>query len=199
MLCLIMVAIKIITLQEYKKKNKIDACTIYYSIFNSRFGVCLVASLSDMVCNVLFSDTESAVRDDLFSRWPKVKLIQKKQKIHGFVAKLLRSTGQKSKTVPRARVGLTCVVHGTEFQIAVWKALCAISQGSTATYGKIAEQIGNKKAVRAVGTAIGSNPIGYCIPCHRVLTSTGGIGGYRWGVLKKRAMLASEGVEKFAL
>lgn len=83
---------------------------------------------------------------------------------------------------------------GTAFQLAVWEALLAIPQGGVKTYGEIAAQIGKPRAVRAVGQAVGANPISVLVPCHRVIASNGKIGGYAWGVAVKQALLASEGV-----
>lgn len=84
------------------------------------------------------------------------------------------------------------LIKGTHFQINVWKALMAIPEGQTSNYAAIAKAAGSPKAVRAAGTACGRNPIAYLIPCHRVLTSAGGLGGYRWGADRKKVMLALE-------
>ena len=81
---------------------------------------------------------------------------------------------------------------GGPFQIKVWEALLAIPSGQVTTYGEIAERLGTDRAMRAVGTAVGRNPIGFLIPCHRVLRRDGGLGGYHWGLTVKRAMLAWE-------
>ena len=81
---------------------------------------------------------------------------------------------------------------GAPFQIKVWEALLQIPSGHVTTYGQIAQSIGNPRAVRAVGTAVGRNPIGWLIPCHRALRKSGGLGGYHWGIPVKRAMLAFE-------
>jgi AraC family transcriptional regulator of adaptative response/methylated-DNA-[protein]-cysteine methyltransferase len=84
------------------------------------------------------------------------------------------------------------LVRGTNFQVKVWRALLQIPVGSVATYEDIATAIGSPNAVRAVGTAIGRNPVAFLIPCHRVIRTTGALGGYRWGLPRKRAMLAWE-------
>lgn len=83
-------------------------------------------------------------------------------------------------------------LHGTPFQKKVWNALLAIPRGQTSTYGALAKQIGHPKAVRAVGTAVGANPVCVLVPCHRVLPSTGKVGKYRWGSEKKRTLLEQE-------
>lgn len=91
--------------------------------------------------------------------------------------------------------GLSVDVRGTPFQEAVWKALLEVPAGKTATYGEIARVIGSPRAVRAVGTAVGSNPVGIVVPCHRVLPASGGVGNYGGGVDRKAWLLAHEGVE----
>jgi AraC family transcriptional regulator of adaptative response/methylated-DNA-[protein]-cysteine methyltransferase len=85
-------------------------------------------------------------------------------------------------------------VKGTPFQIRVWRALLGIPEGSLSTYGKIAMELGMRGASRAVGSAVGANRISLLIPCHRVIRADGGLGGYRWGAERKRAMLAGEGM-----
>jgi AraC family transcriptional regulator of adaptative response/methylated-DNA-[protein]-cysteine methyltransferase len=87
-------------------------------------------------------------------------------------------------------------VRGTNFQIRIWKALLQITEGTTVTYGNIAEIIGQPNAARAVGNAVGSNPVAYLIPCHRVIRENGAIGGYRWSSERKRLMLAWERVRQ---
>lgn len=83
-------------------------------------------------------------------------------------------------------------LKGTDFQLKVWESLLKIPMGKLSTYGTIAEQIGNPKASRAVGTAIGSNPVAFLIPCHRVIQSTGNFGGYMWGNTRKTAIIGWE-------
>jgi AraC family transcriptional regulator of adaptative response/methylated-DNA-[protein]-cysteine methyltransferase len=93
---------------------------------------------------------------------------------------------------PEGLVPLGLLVRGTNFQVKVWRALLQIPVGSVASYEDIATAIGAPAAVRAVGTAIGRNPVAFLIPCHRVIRTTGALGGYRWGLPRKRAMLAWE-------
>jgi AraC family transcriptional regulator of adaptative response/methylated-DNA-[protein]-cysteine methyltransferase len=87
---------------------------------------------------------------------------------------------------------LLLLLQGTNFQIKVWQALLQIPEGCVTSYGYLADKIGQPSASRAVGTAIGNNPISYLIPCHRVLRGDGGIGGYRWGIDRKLAILGTE-------
>jgi AraC family transcriptional regulator of adaptative response/methylated-DNA-[protein]-cysteine methyltransferase len=94
----------------------------------------------------------------------------------------------------RSTPGLSIHVKGTNFQLKVWRALLDIPDGDTTTYGALASAIGEPDASRAVGNAVGKNPISWLIPCHRVLRSTGALGGYAWGTDRKRVMLVLEGV-----
>ncbi|TPW21745.1 MAG: ADA regulatory protein [Elusimicrobia bacterium] len=84
---------------------------------------------------------------------------------------------------------------GTPFQLRVWEALLRVPPGRAASYGQVAAAVGRPKAVRAVGTAVGDSPVAFLIPCHRVLRSTGALGGYRWGTARKRAILAWEALQ----
>ena len=84
------------------------------------------------------------------------------------------------------------LAQGTNFQLKVWEALLRIPPGAVTTYGQIAQSIGSPAAVRAVGTAVGSNPVGFLIPCHRVIQSTGKLGGYHWGEMRKTAIVGWE-------
>ena len=93
---------------------------------------------------------------------------------------------------PSTLLPLSLFVQGTNFQINVWQALLNIKEGEVASYGEIAKIMGKPKAARAVGTAIGANPVAFIIPCHRVIRQSGSLGGYRWGVTRKHAMLARE-------
>ena len=170
------------TPEEYKDGGA--NLTMRYSSFTTLFGMCLVASTGRGVCAVLFSDSAKGVVDDLRGRWPKARLVRRPESSHEQVKKCLQGL------IHAASIKLH--LHGTSFQIKVWEALLSIPAGTTSTYGDVAGTLGDRKLSRAVGMAVGSNPIGYVIPCHRVLKSTGEIGGYRWGVERKRAMLFSE-------
>jgi AraC family transcriptional regulator of adaptative response/methylated-DNA-[protein]-cysteine methyltransferase len=166
---------------------KTDLMGISYEIFAGQLGICLVATTDRGVCNVLFADTEAEVVRDLVSRWPKADFFKKKgsKKVHDMsdMRKILQNIDVKKLDL-----------HGTEFQIRVWKQLMRIPAGKTTTYGDIASTLGDRKLARAVGSAIGANPIGMIIPCHRVLAADGGIGGFRWGIGRKKMLLEEERV-----
>lgn len=180
------VDIEAMTPGEYQ--NRGENLAIFYSTFDTRFGLCLVASTDRGVCNVLFADTEKEALADLKSRWPKAKLLSASQPSHRAIEEYFKGITPKSK--------IKLHLFGTNFQLKVWEALLSIPEGHVATYGDIATKLGNKKLSRGIGAAVGDNPIGYLIPCHRVLKSTGEISGYHWGVTRKRAMLGYEAVRR---
>lgn len=159
---------------------------IAYGIHPSPFGWCLIGVTARGICQLTFMERESdeEARSYLLERWPRAA-ITRDQSVTAPLAEKIFGKG-------RGKVPL--LVRGTNFQIKVWEALLRIPEGRVADYATIARMIGAPKAVRAVGTACGSNAIAYLIPCHRVLGSDGGMGGYRWGTLRKEAMLAREGI-----
>ncbi len=157
---------------------------IDYSIFKTQFGLCLVASTKQGICNILFADSNKELLTDLKSRWSEATFIDKNMASHKQVEAYFKGSTSKSK--------IKVHLHGTDLELKVWEALLRIPSGKTSTYGEIAKEIGKEKSSRIVGRAIGSNPIGYLIPCHRVLKSNGDIGGYRWGIERKKKMLAFE-------
>lgn len=161
-----------------------DDALIYYSTCTTPFGQCLVASTDYGICHILFFDVLTLGIADLQSRWPKNTLIHQDKPPHMDIKNYFSNKLLPSK--------IKLHLHGTQFQIKVWQALLSIPTGTTTTYGAIAKQLGTPGMSRAVGAAIGANPIGYIIPCHRVIKATGEISGYRWGVERKQAMLAWE-------
>jgi AraC family transcriptional regulator, regulatory protein of adaptative response / methylated-DNA-[protein]-cysteine methyltransferase len=169
---------------EYKHGG--ENLEIEYGVYECQFGWYTVASTPKGVCNVLFLDCPEDALKLLQERWPKAHLSQKKSPLHTEIVAFFDHQNPTKK--------IKLHVHGTNFQLQVWQALLSISEGKLQTYGDMATKIGQSGglAARAVGTAIGNNPIGYIIPCHRVLKSTGQISGYRWGVGRKQAMLGWE-------
>jgi len=180
------VDIEAMTPGEYR--NQGASLALRYSTFPTRFGACLVASTGRGITNVLFSDSPEDAAQELRARWPKASLARKADPSHASVRKYLQGLAPQSK--------IKLHLRGTNFQIKVWEALLSIPEGSANTYGRVAERAGCPNSSRAVGAAIGENPVGYLIPCHRVLKSTGEISGYRWGVARKRAMLAYEAARR---
>jgi AraC family transcriptional regulator, regulatory protein of adaptative response / methylated-DNA-[protein]-cysteine methyltransferase len=174
---------------EYQSGGK--HLTICYSVHDSLFGIFLVASTSKGICNVLFLEQESDAEKELRSRWAQATLISKEDKMHIPVVKFFM--GVQNNTTKKIKLH----VQGTNYQLQVWKALLSIPDGSVESYGTVAASIGESGglAARAIGTAIGANPVGYIIPCHRVIKSTGEISGYRWGVDRKRVILGYEAAQ----
>jgi len=145
------------------------------------FGECCMAFSNDGICALTFPEDRESGWTDLQNRFPGVDFKRNDLKVAAFVRQIFGK-------------GKRPVLHpiGTEFQLSVWAALQNIPAGKTTTYAQIADVITRPKAVRAVGTAIGANPIAYLIPCHRVIRTDGTLGGYRWGMDCKKAMLAYE-------
>ncbi|MEM9795163.1 MAG: bifunctional helix-turn-helix domain-containing protein/methylated-DNA--[protein]-cysteine S-methyltransferase [Pseudomonadota bacterium] len=161
------------------------ALTIRHGFFDSPFGEMLALATDRGICGLAFtSETgRAAALQDMCARWPAAEHIADPATIAPRVADLFAPTRDR-----QARLHLI----GAPFQIKVWEALMRIPSGHVTTYSEIAGAIGHPKAVRAVGTAVGRNPISYLIPCHRALRKSGGLGGYHWGLPVKRAMLAWE-------
>jgi AraC family transcriptional regulator, regulatory protein of adaptative response / methylated-DNA-[protein]-cysteine methyltransferase len=180
------VDIEAMTPGEYK--NGGENLTLFYSIHESQFGLYLVASTPKGVCNVLFIDSPRQAKPELQTRWPKAQLVEKGVDIHQPVVDFFAHQNPSSK--------IKLHLHGTNYQLQVWHALLTIPEGQITSYGSLAKQVSGEETgfltARAIGAAIGDNPIGYIIPCHRVLKSTGQISGYRWGVTRKQAILGYE-------
>ena len=152
-----------------------------YGFANTPFGECCIAFSNDGICALIFPESHQAAYDDLDHRFPETNFNENTEKAT-LLIKAIFEKGEIPKLHP----------IGTDFQLSVWQALMHIPNGKTSTYAQVAEAIGRPKAVRAVGTAIGANPIGFLIPCHRVLRTDGGLGGFRWGLECKKAMLEWE-------
>ena len=164
--------------------------TIFWGWFDSPFGPALVMGTDKGICGIGFaSETgeEEAMRD-LTSRWPKAAYVEDSATLAPWVD---AAFGKTQGDVPLFMIG-------APFQIKVWEALMRIPSGHVTTYSEIAQTIGHPKAVRAVGTAVGRNPVSYLIPCHRALRKSGGLGGYHWGLPVKRAILAWESARREA-
>jgi len=154
------------------------------------FGECLLAVTDRGVCGLSFFDGDRNMAVlDLQERWPNAVIDEKPRSTAPVASRIFRALEVRD---PVGLVPLALLVRGTNFQVKVWKALLRVPPGAVATYEDIASAIGAPKAVRAVGTAVGRNPVAFLIPCHRVIRTTGALGGYRWGLQRKRAMLAWE-------
>ena len=161
--------------------------TIAWGTFESPFGPVVAAGTDQGLCGLAFTAElgEQGARFDLKRRWPEATWEERPEALRSWVDSAFARRGE----VPLA-------VAGGPFDLKVWQALIAIPEGSVATYSHIAEAIGNPKAVRAVGSAVGRNPLAWLIPCHRVLRRDGALGGYHWGLPVKRGLLAWESARR---
>ncbi|MFP5041691.1 bifunctional transcriptional activator/DNA repair enzyme AdaA [Parasediminibacterium sp. JCM 36343] len=172
---------------EYKHSGK--GLVIRYSLQNGLFGNYLVASTETGICNVLFyEDKPDEVEAELNQLWSNAIVIKEEDSFH----KLVNSFFGNGLSIQNP---LTLHLKGTPFQLKVWEALLKIPEGSLQSYSHIASGIAQPTAQRAVGTAIGQNPVGFIIPCHRVIKTVGGIGEYRWGTARKMAMIGWEAAQ----
>jgi AraC family transcriptional regulator, regulatory protein of adaptative response / methylated-DNA-[protein]-cysteine methyltransferase len=166
-------------------KNGGENLQINYSYAESPFGNMLVASTSKGICYMAFADNEQQALTDLIQHFPKAQLKQMVDLIQQNALYIFTHDWSKLNKIKLH-------LKGTDFQLKVWEALLKIPMGKLSTYGTIAEEIKNPNASRAVGTAIGSNPVAFLIPCHRVIQSTGTFGGYMWGPTRKTAIIGWE-------
>ena len=168
---------------EYKNGGK--NLSINYRFAESPFGNLLVASTSKGICYMVFYDDAEMALLKLKLKFPNARFQEKSDLIQENALTVFQKNGMK---LPEIKLHL----KGTDFQIKVWKTLLQIPMGKLSTYGSIAGRMGNKNAGRAVGTAIGSNPVAFLIPCHRVIQSSGNLGGYHWGITRKTAIIGWE-------
>ncbi len=169
-------------------KNYAKNTSIYFDVVPTRFGQLLLANTDTAVCYAAFFDDEHLAITHLKAYFLQGNLTQKNHPLQQTVVNFINES-----TVPQNKIKLQ--VQGTPFQLKVWEALLQIPCGAVQTYGAIAQAIKQAGASRAVGTAIGSNPISFLIPCHRVIQSSGQTGGYMWGPLRKKAILGWEAAQ----
>lgn len=168
---------------EYKNGGK--NLQINYSYAESPFGNLIVASTSKGICYMAFEDDETKALNALKQHFSNAKFQQKLDLIQQHALFIFQNDWSKLGDIKLH-------LKGTDFQLKVWESLLKIPMGQLSTYGHIASKIGHAKASRAVGTAIGNNPVAYLIPCHRVIQSSGNIGGYMWGSTRKTAIIGWE-------
>lgn len=177
------VNIEAMTPGEYK--NGGGSLKIQYSVQNCQFGRFLVASTPKGICHLHFFEDLGLAMQEFAQTWPHAQMEEKMDHHQQQVAQFFENNVPQND-----RVHLH--LRGTNFQLKVWEALLRIPQGSLTTYGTIAQYIENPSASRAVGSAIASNPIAFIIPCHRVIRQAGNIGEFRWGTVRKQAMIGWE-------
>lgn len=168
---------------EYKHGGK--NLSINYSFAESPFGNLIVASTEKGVCYMAFEDDEVCALENLRLRFPNALFTRKLDLVQQNALFIFQNDWTK---LPEIKLHL----KGTDFQLKVWEALMKIPMGQLSTYGTVARQIDSPNASRAVGTAIGNNPVAFLIPCHRIIQSTGIFGGYMWGNTRKTAIIGWE-------
>ncbi|MES2006916.1 MAG: methylated-DNA--[protein]-cysteine S-methyltransferase [Patescibacteria group bacterium] len=170
------------------KKSTDKEIEITFGTYDSVFGMMLIASTKKGVCHAVFFEKgkEGAAVRELQKAWASASFKRSDAAAKRLGAQMF---SKNKKKIP-------VVLKGTEFQKKVWQALVAIPRGQTRTYAEIAKKVGAPSASRAVGTACGKNSIAYIIPCHRVLASSGKLGGYRWNPARKQRILAFEALQK---
>lgn len=171
---------------EYKNGGK--NLTINYSITESPFGNILIASTEKGICYMAFVHDETLAFTTMQKHFPNADFKQ--------MSDLIQQNALYIFTYDWTKLNqIKLHLKGTDFQLKVWQTLLKIPMGQLTTYGAIANKIENPNASRAVGTAIGSNPVAFLIPCHRVIQSTGIFGGYMWGNTRKTAIIGWEGTK----
>jgi AraC family transcriptional regulator of adaptative response/methylated-DNA-[protein]-cysteine methyltransferase len=171
---------------EYK--NGGENLNINYSFAETPFGNIIVASTAKGICHIAFADDETKALHALIVKFPNANFKQMTDLIQQNALFIFTHDWNKLNEIKLH-------LKGTDFQIKVWETLLKIPMGKLTTYGNIASHIQKPKASRAVGTAIGDNPVAFLIPCHRVIQSTGTFGGYHWGSTRKTAMIGWEAAQ----
>lgn len=177
--------VKIIAMQSTDYNNRFQNLTLYYSFADSPFGGLIIANNEAGICYLAFEDSRDKAKDTMAKHFPNATFHLKSNDMQRNCLSIFNFKWNELQTI-------NLYIKGTDFQIGVWNALLDIPISNIATYGEIANIIGDPKASRAVGTAIGDNPIAYIIPCHRVVRADGKIGNYMWGQEIKRNILSFE-------
>lgn len=178
-----------VTPGEYKTKGA--GLEIAYGYHATPFGECMLARTDRGICGLSFvqNTDRQSVFADLKNRWANARLVQEPEATRSFVKRIFNPSAEKNSAP------LHLILNGTNFQIKVWEALIKIPMGAVVSYETVAAHIGMPKASRAVGNAVGSNPVSFVIPCHRVIRKTAEFGNYGGGVARKMAILGWEAVQ----
>ena len=171
---------------DYKTRG--EGLTIRYGFHLSPFGVALIMVTDRGLAGLAFNDAgnERAAFSDMSGRWPNARYVEDMAATAPYAARIFDPAKWRSEQPLRV------VMIGTDFQLRVWDALLRIPMGKARSYSSIAAEIGAPGASRAVGAAIGANPLSFVVPCHRALGKSGGLTGYHWGLTRKRAILGWE-------
>jgi AraC family transcriptional regulator of adaptative response/methylated-DNA-[protein]-cysteine methyltransferase len=165
-----------------------EGLTVYYGFHPSPFGSALIMATERGLCGLAFADSgeEREALDDMRGRWPNARYAEDSARTVVYAQRIFDSARWKPDAPLRV------VLIGTDFEVRVWETLLRIPMGRATTYSDIATKIARPKASRAVGAAVGKNPISFVVPCHRVVGKSGALTGYHWGLTRKRAMLGWE-------
>jgi AraC family transcriptional regulator of adaptative response/methylated-DNA-[protein]-cysteine methyltransferase len=179
------VKLEAVTPGEYTKGGA--GLTIEYAVHDTPFGKTFIATTARGICQFAFLDYSDidTMLSDLSSKWPHALLRENYQQTRTITETLF----DREKKLDRP---LSLYVTGTNFQVRVWKALLQIPSGTVVSYSRVAYGIGRPRSARAVGTAVGANPVAFLIPCHRVIQQSGRLGGYHWGETRMHAIHAWE-------
>ncbi len=180
------VAVEAVTPGQFKGRGV--GLVLRYGFHPTPFGACLLALSERGICALWFVGEagEGAAVEELQGEWRGAGLLEDQNATGGAVARIF----DRPWRVEEGRLPL--FLRGTNFQLKVWQALLQIPEGAVVSYATLAGGLGMPAAARAVGSAVGRNPIAYLIPCHRVLRGSGEVGGYRWDSVRKKALLARE-------
>ncbi|MBS1661746.1 MAG: methylated-DNA--[protein]-cysteine S-methyltransferase [Bacteroidetes bacterium] len=184
--------IKIEGMTPGEYKNGGEELSINYKFAESPFGQLLVASTHKGICYLAFADEgKDAAMKELKAMFPNAKFQSRADEVQGKALSIFTRDWERPGEIKLH-------LKGTEFQIKVWETLLKVPMGELTTYGGLAGKLQNPQASRAVGTAVGSNPVAFLIPCHRVIKSDGQIGQYHWGSTRKNAMIGWEATRVYA-
>ncbi len=186
------VSCEAVTPGEWKSLGR--GLEIRWGFHPTPFGECLIAVTGRGICSLSFVPPggRRAAREALAAGWSNARLREDEKGTRELARRIFGAVGDPLPPGSSVGAPLPLLLRGTNFQLKVWEALLDIPQGCVATYESVARRIGRPGSARAVGTAVGSNPVAFLIPCHRVVRAGGGLGGYRWGPGRKRLMLAWE-------
>ena len=186
------VTLEAVTPGEFKQQGA--GVQITYGFHPTPFGECFIATTARGICGLEFvaERKRAEVLKGFRADWPRAAITESPAATAGVAHQIFRRWSATSPASSFDAGSLRVLVRGTNFQVQVWRALLRVPAGGVTSYGGVAREIGRPKAVRAVGTAVGANPVAFLIPCHRVLRGDGALGGYRWGETRKAACLLWE-------
>lgn len=183
---------------EYKRRG--EGLEISYGFHATPFGDALLMATARGLCGLAFvnedaSQSRADAFDDMRRRWPKAKYTEAPGTLTNVAEQIfgrVRPRGKRAITGESAQTPMRLVLIGSDFEIRVWRSLLSIPMGTAVSYQHIARQLGQPAASRAVGSAVGRNPLSFVVPCHRVFRADGSLGGYHWGLTRKKALIGWE-------